>query len=151
MLLRPLPRARIAPFLPICRTRILPIKRHARLSRIIQTRRLLRRVVQHAKRHKPLPVRRREVETIRARPGPPQDVLLQTHDGLHGLAQGGEHGGRRVRLAFPGGRGGAVGQVRDVQGREVLGVGGAGDVGEGGGGQQGGERAADGEEVGDLE
>lgn len=58
-----------------------------------------------------------------------QHLLLQLDDGVEGVDDGGQHLGRRV-LALPAARAGAdvLGQVRHVEGGQVLRVGGAVDV-----------------------
>lgn len=106
-------------------------------------------MVSYAERNEPHPVRRREVQVIRLRLVRAEDLLLQLDDGLHGLPQRVEHMRRRVRLALPRLLARAVGKIRDVQRREVFGVGSAGDVRVGVERQKVAEGPADGEEVGD--
>ena len=121
MLLGRLPRARI--LLPVRMVRILPVHRHAGRGRVVQRRRLLRRVVAEPHRHEHRPVRDRDVQAVRGRLRA-ELALLQLHDRLHRFHQRGLHLRDGV-LRFPRGRALAAGEEGHVERGEVLGVGGA--------------------------
>lgn len=139
--------ARVGVLLAARRVRVLSVEGDAGLGGVVEARGLFGGVVAEADGEELLTVGAAHVERAGLDVLGAQDVLLKGDDGLECRDERGEHFGRRVCL-FPS-RGGRSGQVRHVQGSEVLRVRGALDVFVLWLGQQGEHDATDVRKVGD--